>query len=116
MPNHLFSQLRKVETNLSEHLLVGDRGRAFLPVLSIHPVSDLLHRLRPFIDTLGRRNIEVGVNPPRHASGTRSLVHRHTWRPAEDLASVEDVVNLFVLQQTVSVNPRPRHIKITTDE
>src|SRR5215468_10761295 len=60
-------KLREVQLDLCQHLFVRDRGRTFLPVLRVHPVSNLLDRLGLFIHALGRRDIEVGVNPPRDA-------------------------------------------------
>ena len=59
---------------------------------------------------------EVAVQPVRHACRAGGCIHRDKRRTVQNLRRVENVVDFFVLQQTVGMDARAGDVEVAADK
>ncbi len=94
------------------HLVVGNRRDAIGCILRVDHIFDL-DNARVM---LGDLDLVMGLDPVLDAGGAGLVGDGHADGPVQQLVRVEAVVDLFVLEQSVGVDARPRHVEVLADQ
>jgi len=98
------------------HLFVRDArlpsGRVFLR----DPLGDLGDAGMPLVDGVIAGKAQLQVDPMGDPRLPRLVGDHRNDGPLQELRRIEDVVDLFGLDEAVGVNPRPRNIELCPDK
>ena len=109
-------QFRCKKLHLFGQFLIGDRGDAAFLVLLIDPLLECQHQRIVLVDRVRAHQLQVLIHPDRNAGNARGITDHNLRRTIQQQAGIENIVDFFIFQESVRMNPGAGHVEFFADE